>query len=89
MGTKTLTAREVELYDADTFDEFKKVSAIQGHTAYQGDDKDEVILSAQTSGMGIPGSPTAPETAEQGGMSGPIFIRYEEGAAADTTPAPQ
>lgn len=100
VGGKTLTASEVKLYDPDDFDEIAKARMVQGHSAYQGDDKDELILMAEPTMSGTPGTGTPPATGDQattetpGGaamMTGPIFIQYEEGTpdgATGNAPAP-
>ena len=83
---KTWIAEEVQVYDADVFDDLKPLTNLIGnHQAFQGDDKDEVYLMADVTMMpgasttpnGITPDTTTPGTTDTAMMKGPIFIKYQ------------
>lgn len=91
-GGKTWTAKKVQDYDPDEFDEVKRLpNDIMGHAAYQGDDDDEIYLASEvpvsmsqdtTGTTPTTGTDTATEgtTMTPGGMDKtPIFVLYEMG----------
>lgn len=86
---KTFTPREVQVYDADVFDDVEAVQGMTGgHKAYQGDNKNELFVMGEVSSMpmgggtgdtGTPGTGTATPGAGETGPAG------EPGAAGGET----
>jgi hypothetical protein len=77
-GGKTWTARKLQRYDADLFDEFKRVpQPVQGYKAYQGDDKDALYLQAETAG----GPPEGDLLQRGAGTKETLFVLYEAGSS--------
>lgn len=78
-GGRTFTAREVQVYDPDIFDDFGKAQMVQGHSAYvDDDDKDEMVLM----GTGSAGMGTGTGTTGETGTTAPPATT--EGATGET-----
>jgi hypothetical protein len=89
---KTWTAKELQVYDADVFDDLKPTAQMMnGFEAFQGDDKNAMYVMSKTAvsmpaataetGTGAANTPGS-ETGTEPMMLGPVFVRYEAAAGA-------
>ena len=78
-GGKSWTAREIQRYDADLFDEFKRLpQPVQGYSGYQGGDEDRLYLQAEMTASRSGGGASQSD-ATAAGAKETLFIRYEPG----------